>query len=349
MNSTLVTAEPYIHPLANVYDSTIGGGTKIAAFAEVGGAVLGARCKIQAFAFIPPGVTLQDEVFVGPHACFTNDRYPRAMGAWRREPTLVERGASIGANATILCGVTIGAGAMIAAGAVVRTSVPAGYLYEERPERLRVKRWYQHQHELGLPLTFDQWRAEYDSLSHSERMAFFDAVYDVFPEQCYCNLTEARKFFATLSRPSRILEIGGWDGRIAGSLLNEFPQISHWYNYELSQKAVAAGLRAAAYSALVPAVPAWELTEFPPCNVFFASRAIEHLRAAELARLVARLDTIEVVYLEARLPLSATQHSWDGRWNAHVLEIGWRQVEDLFLKFGFRVCHAAPDVRCFAR
>ena len=65
---------------------------------------IGNRCKVEAFAFIPPGVVIEDEVFVGPRACFTNDRVPRAVGDWKRLTTSVERRASIGANATVLPG-----------------------------------------------------------------------------------------------------------------------------------------------------------------------------------------------------------------------------------------------------
>jgi acetyltransferase-like isoleucine patch superfamily enzyme len=87
---------------------------------------IGHRCKVEAFAFIPPGVVIEDGVSVGPHACFTNDKRPKAVGEWKRATTLVRRGASIGANATVLCGVTIGEGAMVGAGAVVTKDVPAG-------------------------------------------------------------------------------------------------------------------------------------------------------------------------------------------------------------------------------
>ncbi|MGD9962946.1 MAG: acyltransferase, partial [Thermoplasmata archaeon] len=80
---------------------------------------------VEAFAFIPTGVTIEDEVFIGPHVCFTNDRRPRAVGDWEVTPTLVRKGASIGANATIICGVTIGEGALVGAGAVVTKDVPA--------------------------------------------------------------------------------------------------------------------------------------------------------------------------------------------------------------------------------
>jgi len=122
-----------IHPSANVYDSTIGKGTRIAAFAEVGGATVGERCKIEAHAFVCPGVTLGDEVFVGPGVRFTNDRYPRAVGDWTLERTWVRRGASLGAGAVILPGVTIGAQAIVGAGSVVTADVAAGAVVRGNP------------------------------------------------------------------------------------------------------------------------------------------------------------------------------------------------------------------------
>lgn len=88
------------------------------------GAVVGNRCKVQNHVSVYAGVTLEDEVFVGPNATFTNDLHPRATATdWEIVPTLVRRGASIGANATIVCGNTIGEFAMVAAGAVVTRDV----------------------------------------------------------------------------------------------------------------------------------------------------------------------------------------------------------------------------------
>ncbi len=123
------------HPeLVNLYGCEIGDGCKIGSFVEIRRQVaIGRNVKIQAFAFIPEGVTIEDGVFIGPHVCFTNDIYPRAinpdgslMGAddWEIIPTWVRTGASIGANATILCGVTVGEHALVGAGAVVTRDVP---------------------------------------------------------------------------------------------------------------------------------------------------------------------------------------------------------------------------------
>jgi len=124
------------HPsLVNLYGCKIGQDTKIGAFVEIQkNATVGARCKISSHSFICEGVTIDDEVFIGHGVVFTNDRHPRATGEtgavktdadWTLEATSVQRRASIGSHATILCGVSIGEGAMIGAGAVVTHDVPA--------------------------------------------------------------------------------------------------------------------------------------------------------------------------------------------------------------------------------
>ena len=120
--------------LVNLYGCRVGAHTKIGAFVEVQkNAVIGQRCKISSHSFVCEGVTIEDDVFVGHGVMFTNDRQPRATNPdgslqseadWSVEPTLVKRSASIGSNATIVCGVTIGVGALVGAGAVVTRDVP---------------------------------------------------------------------------------------------------------------------------------------------------------------------------------------------------------------------------------
>ncbi|MDO8503229.1 MAG: acyltransferase [bacterium] len=128
----------YHSELVNLYDCEIGSGCTIGAFVEIGkGAKIGKRVKIQAFAFIPEGVTIEDGVFIGPHVCFTNDKYPRATNRdWKVVRTLVCKGASIGANSTIVCGVTIGEGAMVGAGSVVTRDVPPRTIVVGNPAKV---------------------------------------------------------------------------------------------------------------------------------------------------------------------------------------------------------------------
>lgn len=107
----------------------------------VGGrAVIGDHCRIQNNAQIFDGVTLGDKVFIGPSVVFTNVLYPRveepANPRFDYKPTFVGRGASIGANATILCGITIGEFAMIGAGSVVTKDIPDYGLVYGNPGKL---------------------------------------------------------------------------------------------------------------------------------------------------------------------------------------------------------------------
>lgn len=135
------------HPdLVNLYGCSIGDETRIGAFVEIQvGAIIGARCKISSHTFICEGVTIEDEVFIGHGVMFTNDRFPRATTAegrlqgtadWKLERTCVARGASIGSNATILCGIMIGSGATVGAGAVVTRDVPPGAVVAGVPARM---------------------------------------------------------------------------------------------------------------------------------------------------------------------------------------------------------------------
>lgn len=146
----------FVHPNALCESEHVGAGTRVWAFAHVlpgarvgrdcnicdgvfieGGAVVGDRCTIKCGVQLWDGVRLGDDVFVGPNATFSNDRFPRS----RRRPeayleTVVEDGASIGANATVLPGVRIGRGAMIGAGAVITRPVPPNAIVVGNPARI---------------------------------------------------------------------------------------------------------------------------------------------------------------------------------------------------------------------
>jgi UDP-2-acetamido-3-amino-2,3-dideoxy-glucuronate N-acetyltransferase len=100
------------------------------------GVEIGDRVKIQNNVSVYTGVTLDDDVFVGPSAVFTNDRYPRATNPrWEVVPTRVRRGASIGANATLRCGIEVGSFAAVGAGAVVTPAVADPALAVANPAR----------------------------------------------------------------------------------------------------------------------------------------------------------------------------------------------------------------------
>ena len=149
----------FVHPMALCESDDVGAGTRVWAFAHVmAGAAhrrrlqhlrprlrrVGGRHRRpgdgqERTCLVCDGVTVEDDVFLGPNMVFTNDRRPRAAsvrdGPFELVPTLVRRGATIGANATIVCGVTVGPFALVAAGAVVTTDVPAHALVAGNPAR----------------------------------------------------------------------------------------------------------------------------------------------------------------------------------------------------------------------
>ena len=145
-----------IHPTATVSsDAHIGEGTMVWVNVQVRGRAdigtkcilskdvyideavrVGNNCKIQNSVSIYQGVTIEDDVFIGPNVSFTNDKVPRAFNVdWKITPTTVQKGASLGANATIVCGIVIGEYAMVGAGSVVTKDVPPYALVTGNPAR----------------------------------------------------------------------------------------------------------------------------------------------------------------------------------------------------------------------
>lgn len=142
-----------IHPLSDCKSKNIGKDTNIWQYCVIfPEAKIGDNCNICANVLIEndvtvgnnvtvksgvqlwDGVTVEDDVFIGPNVTFTNDLFPRSKNpGWKMDRTLIKKGASIGANATILCGLTIGEKAMIGAGSVVTKDVPAGELWYGNP------------------------------------------------------------------------------------------------------------------------------------------------------------------------------------------------------------------------
>lgn len=135
-----------IFAFTNLYGCELGDDVKVGAFVEIQkGSKIGNRCKISSHTFICEGVTLEDEVFIGHGVMFTNDLLPRATAAdgkmqteadWNCVRTVVKRGASIGSNATLLCGITIGESAIVGAGSVVTKDVPPRAVVAGNPAKV---------------------------------------------------------------------------------------------------------------------------------------------------------------------------------------------------------------------
>ena len=144
------------HPTALVETDQIGEGTNVWAYAHVmKGAVVGRHCNIGDHAFVESGVvignevtikngvavwqhvTIEDRVFLGPNCSLTNDNRPRSKRGWTPVATTIREGATIGANATIVCGCHVGRYAFVGAGAVVTRPVPDHAVVHGNPARVR--------------------------------------------------------------------------------------------------------------------------------------------------------------------------------------------------------------------
>jgi acetyltransferase-like isoleucine patch superfamily enzyme len=149
----------FIHKTSEVQTTSIGPDSKVWQFTVIlAGARLGSNCNINAHCFIEndviigdnvtvkcgvqlwDGIEVEDDVFIGPNVTFTNDKYPRSKHVdFNLKKTLIKMKASIGANATILCGITIGENAMIGAGSVVTKDVPDGEVWFGNPAKYHSK------------------------------------------------------------------------------------------------------------------------------------------------------------------------------------------------------------------
>ena len=147
LNNVMLGRNTRISNFVNAYGCSIGDNSKIGAFVEIQkGASIGNNCKISSHSFICEGVHIEDNVFVGHGVMFTNDLFPRATNAdgspqtdadWKVMETTVKKGASIGSNATILCGITIGENALVGAGSVVTKNVPPNTVVAGVPASIR--------------------------------------------------------------------------------------------------------------------------------------------------------------------------------------------------------------------
>ncbi len=145
IRNIIVGEKVKIYDFVNLYDCTIGSGSKIGTFVEIQkAATIGKNCKISSHSFICEGVHIGDGVFVGHHVAFINDKYPRAVNPdgslqtkkdWEVQKTIVHDRAAIGTGAIILCGISIGENALVGAGSVVTKDVPPNVIVAGNPAR----------------------------------------------------------------------------------------------------------------------------------------------------------------------------------------------------------------------
>lgn len=184
-------------------------------------------------------------------------------------------------------------------------------------------------------IDFDAWRRDYDQLTYDQHVEFYRQVAETYPDQEHYNEPAIRAFLDTASGP--VLELGGWKGELAARILPDSP-IPRWVNVEIAPQAVTeSACDDPRYEVVVLDRFLWDsdfdLTSF---RTFIASHSIEHIKKADLIRLMGRLTMIEHLYIDAPLPEGRTAQ-WGGGngQHSHILELGWDALHDLIESYGF--------------
>lgn len=183
-------------------------------------------------------------------------------------------------------------------------------------------------------MNFDEWRDRYNAMSYQEHVTFYDEIFKAYPVQQHFDSESARKFLAQVDARD-VIEIGGWRGELADQMLKEFPAITRWVNWDICRGATISSVPTdSRYEANHPERWLWEVPNlFTGFDTFVASHVIEHMRAAELEKLVANMGDINQIFLAS--PLSNEPTNWAGYNGTHILEVGWNGVTEIMGDYGF--------------
>jgi hypothetical protein len=185
-------------------------------------------------------------------------------------------------------------------------------------------------------LDWDAWRNAYHGLTYAQQQAFHSAIYEQYPEQRHYNADLVARAIEQV-QPCTVVELGGWDGELAHTMLDQHPTIQQWTNVELCKEAAQAGhARHPRYHA--PTLSDWYWTKGPwHCDLFVASHTIEHLTITHLNETLAATHA-GALFLDA--PLHNKSTNWRGHTATHILECGWIGVDRLCDRHGYTLAWA---------
>jgi hypothetical protein len=184
-----------------------------------------------------------------------------------------------------------------------------------------------------LDLDWDTWREQYDSMTFADQQQFYLRVASLYPLQESANVSMADEAFNRIKERSVrahhiIVELGGWNGRLANSMLQR-PDVAFWKNYDIV--GVPQACAAPGYRRVV--LRDWFWNKRHKADVFVAAHTIEHLSRRDLGLLFDCLD-VRWIYLDA--PLDRGPRDWTGYSGSHVLEIGWDGVAEMLEARGYK-------------
>jgi hypothetical protein len=181
--------------------------------------------------------------------------------------------------------------------------------------------WYQ--------IDWDDWRARHASLTFADQQAFYQRVAEIYPHQQSFDAALCHDAFDFIAGEDLdVLELGGWDGALAGLMLGR-SDVSRWTNCDLIE--VPQVCRHEGYVLHVLQDYLWYMPE-RRADVFVACHTIEHLSVAELSKL---FDWVRAAYVYLEAPIGAVGKDWRGYPGSHILDIGWIEVRAMLEKRGY--------------
>lgn len=200
---------------------------------------------------------------------------------------------------------------------------------------------------MSVTVSWDQWRAYYDDWTLDDQRRFYDWVFAEHREQARFDAKTLGRLLAHAGQPVSVVELGGWDGEFAATMLGGPRPISSWTNYEISAAAVRGSVCVdPRYHAVT--LEEWYWDGHHEADVFVASHVIEHIRLADLR---ATFDATDCRWMFLQAPLAEGPMSWQGYHGTHILEVGWQGVEEELERRGFELLDwlSRPMVRCYQR
>jgi hypothetical protein len=179
---------------------------------------------------------------------------------------------------------------------------------------------------------FNDWRAAYDQTSFAAQQAYYNELALRSPDQAQY---DTGPVLDAVAGATTVVEIGGWRGDLARDALAAHAGISIWRNYDICTWALAhSKLASSRYEGIALTDWPWN-TDLQSADALVATNMIEHIRFAELEQLARQFPKYGIVHLEAPVADDASDELWKNYRGTHILEVGWRQVEDLLVGLGF--------------
>jgi hypothetical protein len=196
------------------------------------------------------------------------------------------------------------------------------YFHRVLKGRLRL---YQRKFEI---CQLDRYRKLYDSFSFDYKLKMADKWLRLYPEQAHFDLIPINYWLENIvTRPAYVLEIGGWRGDLAQSVLSSFGFINLWHNYDLIKHNIYQKCYDKRYKLITLDDDIWHLSLESEYNALIATHMIEHIKWRELTELINWIPlSINTVLFESPLPPSDENINWTGDYSSHVLEKGWEQI-----------------------